>query len=96
MSSSRDSFQDGLVARGQITVRGEQGGNFTCTIGSNAHNGTCACTPAATCVQEAACFGALCDYSRLSLAPSTAYKVRRSGATVTAAMRAWLARLCSC
>lgn len=74
ISNSIDSFQNGLVARGQITVQ-QPGVDHTCTIGGSAAGTRCTCKPAATCTQEAACFGSLCDYSRLSLAPSTAYKV---------------------
>jgi hypothetical protein len=68
-------FQNGVVARGQITVN-QPGVEHTCIIGGGSSTGTtCSCTPAATCSQEATCFGALCDYSKVSLAPSTVYKV---------------------
>jgi len=73
--SSIDSFQNGVVARGQVAVQ-QAGVNYTCTVGGASAGSTCSCRPAAACTQEAACFGSLCDYSRVSLAPSTAYKVR--------------------
>lgn len=72
-------FQNGVVARGQITVN-QPGFEHTCIIGGGSSTDTtCSCTPAATCSQEATCFGALCDYSKVSLAPSTVYKVGACG-----------------
>lgn len=75
LSSPRDSFQNGLVAKGQVTVPQLAGGNFTCTVGGSRQGSSCSCSPAADCKQEAACFGSLCDYSKVALAPGTAYKV---------------------
>lgn len=75
LDGSIASFQNGVVARGHITVQ-QPGVDHTCTIGGSAAGTTCTCKPAATCAQDATCFGSLCDYSKVSLAPSTAYKVR--------------------
>jgi hypothetical protein len=62
------------VARGQISVR-QANTQHTCLIGGSIGS-SCACTPAADCSQELSCFGSLCDYSKLALAPNTTYKVR--------------------
>lgn len=85
LENSIDSFQNGVVARGHITVQ-QPGVDHTCTIGGSGTGTTCTCKPAATCVQEATCFGSLCDYSKVSLAPSTAYKVHKQSCSCFAVM----------
>lgn len=71
--SSRTNFHDGVVARGQITVK-QANTQHTCLIGGSA-GGSCSCSPTAECSQELSCFGSLCDHSKLALVPNTTYKV---------------------
>jgi hypothetical protein len=73
LHSARTNFQDGVVAFGQITVK-QDNTQHTCVIGGNVGS-SCSCTPTADCSQELSCFGSLCDYSKVALAPNTTYKV---------------------
>jgi hypothetical protein len=77
MATPRSSFWHGLVAKGHIIV--DQGGAaLACTIGGGTGS-SCSCNTSATCMQEVACFGQLCDYSTSAIVSNTTYKVGPQG-----------------